>query len=65
MTKKSEINYETRRIKWTVAINIYNNEMVNWSLTDTMTKGLKFDPNSLKIVETDGSELKRDTDFAF
>ncbi|MEQ7220799.1 Cna B-type domain-containing protein [Vagococcus fluvialis] len=65
MTKKSEINYETRRIKWTVAVNIYNNEMVNWSLTDTMTKGLKFDPNSLKIIETGGSELKRDTDFVF
>lgn len=65
MTKKSEIDYETRRIQWTVAVNIYKNEMVNWSLVDTMTDGLIFDPSSLKIVETGGAELKLDTDFSF
>ena len=63
MQKKSDVDYENRKISWSIDVNIYQYEMANWELKDTMSEGLTFIKDSLEIQEANGPKLVLGTDY--
>uniref|UniRef100_UPI00403F6CC0 Cna B-type domain-containing protein n=1 Tax=Candidatus Enterococcus willemsii TaxID=1857215 RepID=UPI00403F6CC0 len=65
VVKDATVNYDTRKINWTIEVNTFKYEMHNWHLEDTMSEGLIFNKDSLVIHEKNGAALVLGTDYEF
>ncbi|WP_367379000.1 Cna B-type domain-containing protein [Enterococcus gilvus] len=51
VVKDASVDYQNRKINWTITVNRFNYDMLNWKLEDTMSDGLVFNKESFKIFE--------------
>lgn len=66
VVKDASVDYQNRKINWTITVNRFNYDMLNWKLEDTMSDGLVFNKESFKIFEQ-GSKtpLQLGVDYEF
>lgn len=66
VVKDASVDYQNRKINWTITVNRFNYDMFNWQLEDTMSDGLVFNKESFKIFEQ-GSKtpLQLGVDYEF
>ncbi|MDT2662160.1 Cna B-type domain-containing protein [Enterococcus hulanensis] len=63
LVKEANIDYDKRKINWTITINKFKYEMANWYLEDTLSKNLTLDPDSIVLKEQGGKTLVKDIDY--
>ena len=63
LIKDATIDYNTKKIEWSIEVNRFKYELNNWSMSDKMTDGLTFDKSTFKIVTKNGQELVSGKDY--
>ena len=64
LIKNATVDYTNRKITWTIEVNRFNYEMVNWNLKDSMSEGLVFNVSSFKLTEKNAKNtLEKDKDY--
>ncbi|MEG2708770.1 MAG: collagen binding domain-containing protein, partial [Vagococcus sp.] len=64
LVKWGDVDYKNRKINWSIQVNKYQYHMTNWKLSDTMSPGLTFNPDTFRIYnEQSREDLVKDTHY--
>lgn len=64
LVKWGDVDYENRKINWSIQVNKYQYHMTNWKLSDTMSPGLTFNADTFRIYnEQSREDLVKDTHY--
>ncbi|EUJ41110.1 celll wall surface anchor family protein [Listeria weihenstephanensis FSL R9-0317] len=62
--KLGAVDYKKKTVAWTIDVNKNHYVMKNWKLTDTLSKGLTLDTDSVQVYDVNGkSNLKKGKDY--